>query len=80
MDINKYYDPKCEFDLDKMDELGMRWCDVCGYWINIDTEWEDEVDKCVYCAENDDSYQSYKKKIEAYDRYIDSRIDEMRGK
>ena len=74
------YDPKQIADLDEMDKLNKRYCNDCGHWVNRESEWESDIDACIYCADNDEQYQGYLKSRDkegymmdaAHDRYNDS--------
>jgi hypothetical protein len=54
-------------------------CPCCKQTVDID-DYISKENLCIYCLENDDEYQAAKKAENAYDAYIDSRIDEARGK
>lgn len=64
---------------DEMEKQNKKFCEFCEEWCD-EEDYDKEYGGCQFCMENDDEYNSYIKKRNAYDAYIDSRIDEMRGK
>lgn len=65
---------------DKMEKQDKIFCPYCETFVDKYDEWDKEYEGCYCCRDGDDEYKSYIKKRDAYDAYIDSKIDEMRGK